>query len=1795
MNIIRVQLVDNAPDVGDGPVEIARYEVATHRGGPAKIQEVRLPRDHTIEVELENGLVLFRQVHGLVAQDASRSAASRDVFDLPEAIRLDPATRGLGDLAVRAYRFFSGAGMAEAAVRAAARKLEEQTESEGRDQLFRLPREGGFVPLEADFQEGRGRPMLVLIHGTASHTLGAFGPLVRLSADAGVVQPGSTATKHWNALADFFTEDGCSEPDIYAFEHATLTRSPIQNAIALLDQLPKGAELHLMSHSRGGLIGELLALGPGGLTSEDFDILGSDDTQVRGELEYLQQKLSEKQIKVARFVRVAAPMSGTLLNSDRLDRTLTIFFNTLSLIPGGHRLLIGPLRKLVRAVVATRNRIDLLPGLEAMSPDSALVAVLNRKRTPLDSRLSVVAGDIAPKGIFRTLAVLASDLFYREDHDLIVNTRAMFAGAPRADAVSSFMDEGAEVNHFSYWRNRTTLDQIFGFLTKDVSVDDTFKDDSAPPGDASDSVARAIPVPQADARKPLVFLLPGIMGTHLRPEASDDRVWINIPRLLTGKFHLIGTDQDGGLRPAAPDGVIRRYYRKLARHLEKSRDVVIFEYDWRKSIVAEAARLAQRMEVELGRRSGEARKSVRIVAHSMGGLVARAMINARRDLWGHMRADGGPGASLVMLGTPNRGSMSIVWSLLGRDRMMRMLDRLDRRHGMDELVRQIVPMPGVLELLPNDKEGTYFEQALWARLADKVGPNWPTPDKAHLSEARKALGALTLKGEDAPHMSYIAGKADMTPSGIDPETLQMTGSPHGDGRVLWRTGLLPGVATWYAPNTSHGDLPRDEALFGAIVDLLQTGATNALPQNPPRSRGGEALFPVEPADVLFPDEDDLAAAVMCADDKPGQTAKRPEKHQVASIQIVHGDLRMHPYVITVGHFEDAPLLSAERAIDRQLDGQLTRYRALGLYPGKQSSSELFLSGHNASLCEVGGKGALVVGLGPYGKLSPNGLVATLTQAFMAYALRTGPKIGKDGNKTLSTLLVGSRDILISVNESVEAIVAALVAANNRLPEAHHIDSLTIVELYEDTAIEAGLAMQRIVEDGRWNESVTIRPELQLGLAGRKRVRTRQGADWHHEIQIQSVNRKCGKAFAFTGLNAAARLDQRAVHINKQHLDRIIAKAVENTAHHADLGKLLFEWTVPPSMKSSLSNGSDLTLKLDKEAACYPWELLHDNWSRDSDPIATNAAVIRQLITDGPSTIHRVAASGRALIIGDPVSFFSPLEGARREALAAGTLLEQRGWQGPIELQVRSDVDLERALTLEENQLLHFAGHGVHNWGPDKLTGLITGQNNVLNPRFVDRLRYVPQFVFLNCCYGGAITAADIAPEQMTAGTNPAMPQAARDGRPELAANVAVKFIEAGSLAVIAAGWEVNDAAAELFAHTFYQAFLGGTSFGEAVTLARRKVIDIHPSSDTWGAYQCYGDPQFRLHRAGTAVLRAHKEPTFVAPGQATLALQSLLLDARFAETPQETSAVRNDLRGIMKCLQAHSKWGSDPELYEAVADIFSELGDHAGAISYYERAVRRSPPKLSVNALENLVKLRVRAATFKRREAGEDADAGLFRNEQDEIAKAIKNLQTHQDISPGRGAALRQSRIGDCYLRLAASYASQRGSSAERATETMKTSLNAYKKAGQIAAHIPEYDTAHIRIRHAFCGYVLSKRNAKGKITLAAVLALVQRAITDVEDASSLLPSFENRRLIAEARLFELVSNPDAGREVEEEMLQVFGRLFMTGGSVGRRLEVISDLGTVAELLIWVSAATRPAGETVAAISSELEKTVLRI
>ncbi|MFO1431907.1 MAG: hypothetical protein U1F76_17505 [Candidatus Competibacteraceae bacterium] len=982
-------------------------------------------------------------------------------------------SRGIGGTVLDAAGDKAAAKVVDRWAGTVGRKIERNRLGGNEPGLYQQPLAADLDRFQAkDGFEGNG-PLLLFIHGTMSSFKGSFSDLW---------SAGATGTRR--QLAKQYG-------NAYAWEHYTLTESPIENALALAEKLPAQAKLHLVSHSRGGLVGDLLCLGQREAGEEPLstarildlfrmaagvgDPTGDDNPyrQQATHLGKLIEVLETNKIQVERFVRVACPARGTTLASNRLDRWLSIFklLGDLAL-PAKFPL------KLLLALIAEHADPRTLPGLEAMMPGSPLVRLLNFQNLKVRADLSVIAGDTEAGGLLGRLKEFVLDRFFEDESDIVVNTGAMYGGLRRSDGGRFYLDRGAAVNHFSYFGNATTSAMLVAGLLRADNANAGFLPLSSAEQKDPARAAQLRRVPQGP--RPVVFLLPGILGSHLK--VDGDRIWLAIDNLVPGRFGRLAVDAQG----VAPDALFDDYYGRLADYLEQTHEVIRFPYDWRLSLLEAGKRLAQQVTAKLNEQ--EQKKTgqpVRILAHSMGGLVVRAMLAQQREVWQRMTTH--PGARLVMLGTPNEGSYEIVNLLVGRATTLQQLALLDITRRAQDLLEIINRFPGVLELLPTDNNLGCFQASYWQNLRrsdeDRIHFPWPVPRGADLQQAQRTWRLLQTAGQvDNTRTLYVAGSAPATLIGwrvetefeYDPQprswkTLVFEATRRGDGRVPWDTGIPPGVKTWYLADVEHGSLPSHEAAFPAYLELLQAGVTSRLPMTPPagvRAAAIEqrfALPPVLPA--TLPDESDLAASVLGATRR--KQARRVSLPKV-SLSITHGDLSYARYPVAVGHYRGDTIVSAEDYLDRALQGRLRKRHRLDLYPGRLGTCEIFL---NPSKYDRPG-GAIVIGLGQVGELSPGGLESAFAQAALSYALqvaecpddRFGAIAGVPRSARISALLIGTGAGGMTVRDAIGSILRGVAHANRRLHElglsdSVWIDQLEFLELWQDVAIQAAAALE----------------------------------------------------------------------------------------------------------------------------------------------------------------------------------------------------------------------------------------------------------------------------------------------------------------------------------------------------------------------------------------------------------------------------------------------------------------------------------------------------------------------------------------------------------------------------------------------------------------------------------------------------------------------------------------------------------------------------------------------------------------
>lgn len=310
-----------------------------------------------------------------------------------------------------------------------------------------------------------------------------------------------------------------------------------------------------------------------------------------------------------------------------------------------------------------------------------------------------------------------------------------------------------------------------------------------------------------------MFLLPGILGTQLGlprpPPQPPDLLWLDPQDVVAGRLTRLGDPQ----APLVTLGALPFSYLALQLRLQAAGyEVVVHDYDWRGDLRALAATLVARLRAWP--------RPVQVIAHSMGGLLARAALPAcgRAQL-----------QRLVLLGVPNAGAFGAAQALRGSYPVVRRLAALDRLHDAEWLAQEVFArFASLYQLLPRPAAAgdcDLHERGAWPR-------SGPQPDASLLAAARGYLASLPPADE---RCCAIAGVGQRTVVGIEPGadgfSYQVSGA--GDGTVALASASPPGMPAWYL-RCEHSALPRDARVGRALLELLATGTSHRLARTPPR-------------------------------------------------------------------------------------------------------------------------------------------------------------------------------------------------------------------------------------------------------------------------------------------------------------------------------------------------------------------------------------------------------------------------------------------------------------------------------------------------------------------------------------------------------------------------------------------------------------------------------------------------------------------------------------------------------------------------------------------------------------------------------------------------------------------------------------------------------------------------------------------------------------------------------------------------------------------------------------------------
>jgi pimeloyl-ACP methyl ester carboxylesterase len=218
-----------------------------------------------------------------------------------------------------------------------------------------------------------------------------------------------------------------------------------------------------------------------------------------------------------------------------------------------------------------------------------------------------------------------------------------------------------------------------------------------------------------------VILIPGFLGSKLRQKETGRIAWGKMLDVVRGgrgdrftlpitEYPLSANVDDLVAYDIYDNAAGSRYYGDILKALEHhggyrrgdiwrprpGENCFVFYYDWRRDLVESAQRLGEAIE-NLRRAHRDPDLEVDLIAHSMGGLIARYFIlYGTEDV---MEEPGPPvptyaGAAsidrIILIGTPNRGSVNAL----------KILDQGMKKVAAPVSVREVFTMPSLYQMLP---------------------------------------------------------------------------------------------------------------------------------------------------------------------------------------------------------------------------------------------------------------------------------------------------------------------------------------------------------------------------------------------------------------------------------------------------------------------------------------------------------------------------------------------------------------------------------------------------------------------------------------------------------------------------------------------------------------------------------------------------------------------------------------------------------------------------------------------------------------------------------------------------------------------------------------------------------------------------------------------------------------------------------------------------------------------------------------------------------------------------------------
>jgi pimeloyl-ACP methyl ester carboxylesterase len=1029
-----------------------------------------------------------------------------------------------------------------------------------------------------------------------------------------------------------------------------------------------------------------------------------------------------------------------------------------------------------------------------------------------------------------------------------------------------------------------------------------------------------------------VVVLHGIMGGELSEYGvgSPSLIWMKILKMITGAFSKLVLDDDGNsASDVRQSGIYLRYYASLLVRLNEDWNVRPFFYDWRRDIRLAAADLNTMLCSQFSN------QPVHLVAHSMGGLVARSFIKTFPDRWNVPGADGTRG-NLVMLGTPNYGSFAIPRMLFGGNEVMNMIAKIDIHHDPVGLLQIAKTFTGTYQMMPvlGHIEGLdllYRSQTY----------NLVTVTQKLLDDAQVFQAEIT-SAIDITRMAYVAGYNRLTAAAIKDSTQLgsdkgYTLTTRGDGTVPHDLGLIKDVPTFYV-DEEHMKLPANERVQAALGELLATCNLaseqylwKGLGPEFDGQRGGDAIEDQQvlqaaessrraikeqqaaaltnlvlsrgavDSDTVSVEEQALADLVMehaplrisvagqplvsesprdvggtyvsgvITDGSDTSPSGRPQlPRPVIRVHVVAkpiedvgpADATGPGYIdsaaidcITVGHYLRVRPTGAERSLDIAISAALKS--SMADKAPDEDAETLLNSFHQRGVLRgdlgvpfflpdprPGHEGVLIAiaGMGPSGQFG--GPEVSLLARELCWS------VAQLGKKHLATVLIGASISNLSFADVIHGWLAGLrrVLSNSQSAENCRLEAITFFTKPGHLPMVVN-ALQR--EKLRMDADKSSPSAVIFDMDSLPKVdEPVERGSGKTASTIINLDFDPSGVYRFSAMTSSASIPERIIRLDPRRVTDSSARlmSTDDPVERYKLGKFLLDFLFPRDLRSQLTGSAPVILQLNNDAAKVYWELAAQPLG-DDDPVTAAGEMpylglqrgltrqLRMTFAPPPEPPPPTGRSLRVLIVADG-NRQARLPGAQIEAqrlIALFDRINSRSTQNHISYTAlvgpSKATTLDVLLNINDQppfDVLHYAGHCVYDVVAPGRSGFLFSDDDRLTADDLNQVDRTPKFVFANACESGI------------------MPSRPDLSSPELPATFAEAFFQKGVANFICTAWPISDAAGTDFAEELYRQLLGdGTpavEMYEALRAARQRIY----ASQSWGAYQHYGDPYFRL-------------------------------------------------------------------------------------------------------------------------------------------------------------------------------------------------------------------------------------------------------------------------------------------------------------------------------------------------------------